>query len=119
MQRSTSAYSKNHKVMRLIHTSPPMGPSFGGPFQSVRHLSIAQFAARLDVQVKMPWSPEAQAHADSWLPVKVSVRGRVVLPPLGWSPTYARDILSSEADVLHSHGLWQHPSWVALDWKKQ
>jgi glycosyltransferase involved in cell wall biosynthesis len=96
-----------------------MGPSYGGPFESVRHLSIAQFAAGLDVSVKMPWSAEAAAHEHAWLPVNVKVGGRIWLPLLGWSPTYLRDILFSEADVLHSHGLWQHPSWVSLDWKKQ
>jgi glycosyltransferase involved in cell wall biosynthesis len=96
-----------------------MGPSYGGPFQSVRYLSTAQFAAGLDVQVKMPWSAEAEAHEDAWSPVKVSVKGRVLFPPLGWSPTYSGNVLASEADVLHSHGLWQHPSWVSLGWKKQ
>jgi glycosyltransferase involved in cell wall biosynthesis len=96
-----------------------MGPSYGGPFESVRHLSAAQFAAGLDVQVKMPWSAEAEAHVHAWLPVKVKVGGRILLPQLGWSPIYSRDILSSQADLLHSHGLWQHPSWVSLDWKKQ
>jgi glycosyltransferase involved in cell wall biosynthesis len=110
----------NHPIdMRVIHTSPPMGPSYGGPFESVRHLSISQFAAGLDVQVKMPWSAEAEANERAWLPVKVKVGGRILLPQLGWCPTYSRDILSSEADLLHSHGLWQHPSWVSLDWKKQ
>jgi glycosyltransferase involved in cell wall biosynthesis len=96
-----------------------MGPSYGGPFQSVRHLSAAQFTAGLDVQVKMPWSTEAAAHEHAWLPVKVKVGGRILLPLLGWSPAYTRAILSTEADVFHSHGLWQHPSWVSLDWKKQ
>jgi glycosyltransferase involved in cell wall biosynthesis len=96
-----------------------MGPSYGGPFQSVRHLSMAQFAAGLDVQVKMPWSAEAEAHVDAWLPVKAMVGGRILCPMIGWSPTYSRNILFSEADVLHSHGLWQHPSWLSLDWKKQ
>jgi glycosyltransferase involved in cell wall biosynthesis len=67
----------------------------------------------------MPWSAEAAAHEADWLPVKVMVGGRILLPLLGWSPAYTHAILSSEADVLHSHGLWQHPSWVSLDWKKQ
>ena len=119
MPRSTSAFCNHLIHMRVIHTSPPMGPSYGGPFQSVRHLSAAQFAAGLEVQVKMPWSAEAAAHEADWLPVKVMVRGRILLPLLGWSPAYTRAILSTEADVLHSHGLWQHPSWVSLDWKKQ
>jgi glycosyltransferase involved in cell wall biosynthesis len=96
-----------------------MGPSYGGPFESVRNLAIAQHGAGLVVAVKMPWSSEAAAHAGAWLPVDVNVRERILVPPIGWSPAYTRTILSSEADVLHSHGLWQHPSWVSLDWKKQ
>jgi len=103
----------------VIHTSPPMGPSYGGPFQSVRKLAQAQMACGIDVAVRMPWSKEAGAHHADWDPVPSSISGKILLPMLGWSPEYARDLLSCEADILHTHGLWQHPSWAALAWKKR
>jgi glycosyltransferase involved in cell wall biosynthesis len=27
--------------------------------------------------------------------------------------------MASGADILHTHGLWQHPSWAALAWKRR
>lgn len=67
----------------------------------------------------MPLSPEAQAHLSEWDPVVARSQGRVVIPPLGWSLEYRRDWLGHDADILHTHGLWQHPSWGALEWKRR
>lgn len=96
-----------------------MGPSYGGPFQSVRRLAQAQSEAGLNVRVSMPWSAEAEAHIPDWSPVKTSVFGNIIVPPLGWSPDYAKRVVHEATDILHTHGLWQHPSWVALAWKRR
>lgn len=65
----------------------------------------------------MPWSVEAARHGKDWEPAVVSVHGRITLAPLGWSCKYGRQLLATEADVIHTHGLWLHPSWAALSWK--
>lgn len=96
-----------------------MGPSYGGPFQSVRKLAQAEMAAGIDVEVLMPWSAEAEAHLGDWAPVKVSADGKIKIPPLGWSASYGKVLKATEADILHTHGLWQHPSWAALAWKRR
>lgn len=96
-----------------------MGPSYGGPFQSVRHLAMAQQRAGWEVEVRMPWGGEAQRHLADWHPVAASAAGRIACPPLGWSREYGRELLKREADLLHTHGLWLHPSWAALGWKKK
>lgn len=96
-----------------------MSPSYGGPFQSVRKLAKAQHAAGLSVEVRMPWSAEAEAHLGDWSPVTVSVEGGIQIPPLGWSASYGKALMATGADILHTHGLWQHPSWAALAWKKR
>jgi glycosyltransferase involved in cell wall biosynthesis len=96
-----------------------MGPSYGGPFQSVRKLAQAEMEAGIDVEVMMPWSAEAEAHLGDWAPVKVSADGKIQIPPLGWSAGYGKVLKATEADILHTHGLWQHPSWAALAWKRR
>lgn len=96
-----------------------MGPSYGGPFQTVRKLAQAQVAAGLSVSVRMPWSAEAEAHCADWAPADVKISGEILLPAFGWSPAYGRELLASSADVLHTHGIWQHPSWAAVAWKKR
>ena len=96
-----------------------MGPSYGGPFQSVRKLAQAQHAVGLNAGMLMPWSEEAEAHVPDWAPIRVTLAGRRSLPPLGWSPGFVAKLLEIEADILHTHGIWQHPSWAALAWKKR
>ena len=105
--------------MKIIHTGCPMGPSYGGPFQSVRRLAQEQVELGTDVEMRMPWVEEAEEHRVDWAPVKVSVSGKVLFPLLTWSPEYGRDLCVNKADILHTHGLWQYPSWVALKWKKR
>ena len=96
-----------------------MGPSYGGPFQSVRRLAQAQVAAGWQVHVRMPWSAEAWQHRDDWRPAACEVRGKPLPGGLGWSPALARDVPRFEADLLHTHGLWTHASWVARAWKRR
>jgi glycosyltransferase involved in cell wall biosynthesis len=96
-----------------------MGPSYGGPFQTVRKLAQAQVMAGQSVSVRMPWSSEAEAHRGDWAPVDVSVSGEIILPAFGWSPAYGRELLACRADLLHTHGIWQYPSWAAIAWKKR
>lgn len=94
-----------------------MGPSYGGPFESVRNLAIALSRAGHETEVRMPWSEEAYRHQPDWEPASVSVRGKISVSPLGWSAQYGRELLATEVDVMHTHGLWLHPSWAALSWK--
>lgn len=105
--------------MKILHTSPPMGPSYGGPFESVRNLAKSLCRAGHEIEVRMPWSEAAAGHVEEWEPAEVSVKGEIRIGPLGWSPEYARDLLATEAEVIHTHGLWLHPSWGALAWKKR
>lgn len=65
----------------------------------------------------MPWSEEAARHRQDWEPASVSVSGKIGIPPLGWSAQYGRELLAAEFDLIHTHGLWLHPSWAALSWK--
>ena len=69
--------------------------------------------------VLMPEGVAALPHLDSWQPVQAECRGKVRIAPMLWSPEFARKVLGSDADVLHTHGIWQHPSWVALKWKAE
>ncbi len=105
--------------MTIMHTSPPMGPSYGGPFESVRQLARSLTGAGAATHVAMPWGEEAFRYLDCWAPAGVSLEGRIRVPALGWSGAYRRELLRREADILHTHGLWLHPSWVALAWKRK
>ncbi len=96
-----------------------MGPSYGGPFESVRRLAQEQIAQGWRVEVCMPWSTEAVAHRDQWLPVDCQISGHQSIKSLGWSSSLARELPNHACNILHTHGLWAHASWVALAWKRR
>jgi glycosyltransferase involved in cell wall biosynthesis len=95
-----------------------LSPASGGPYESIRHLTGGLAEADVDVAVAMPFDPVSRSHHGEWR-ADMSSEGRILFPPLGWSPDFARRVLAQDADILHTHGLWQHPSWVALGWKRQ
>lgn len=66
----------------------------------------------------MPEDAEARKYLDQW-EAPVACEGVIRIPPLGWSSQYRRLVLDDSADVLHTHGLWQYSSWVALAWKRR
>ncbi|AHF93543.1 glycosyl transferase [Opitutaceae bacterium TAV5] len=104
--------------MRVLHVSAPLSPVSGGPFESIRHLTKSLAEYGLGVSVAMPFQGEAKAHLDKWsAPVRCT--GRVLVSSLGWSPSFGQSILQDGAELLHTHGLWLHPSWVALAWKRR
>ena len=67
----------------------------------------------------MPLQDAAKRDLHSWLPVEAKCLGKVRFSPLQWSPSFAHGVIDSEASILHTHGIWQHPSFVALAWKEK
>ena len=104
--------------LRLLHLTPPLTPAYGGPYESIRNLTGGLAGAGAEVLVRMPHSAEALAYQDQWR-APMRSEGAVRVSPLGFSPQLRRLVLADDADVLHTHGLWQHASWLALTWKQQ
>ena len=102
--------------VKVIHTAAPLEPT-SGVFSSVREMTQAMERHGLTNHVLMPAGVAARPHLDSWLPVRAECHGKVIIPLLLWSPDFAREVLASDAEVLHTHSFWQHPSLVALAWK--
>lgn len=105
--------------MRVLHSCPPLDPSWGGPFWSVRGLAQTLESVGCETSVRMPFAAAAMEHSPSWAPATMNCEGSVRLRALGWSPEFAALVLRSSADILHTHGLWLHPSWVARSWKSR
>ena len=88
-------------------------------YAAVRDLTKVIEAFGVVNEVVMPHQAQAAAHLSSWAPVAAVCHGRVTMSALQWSPDFGRYVLGSDADILHTHGIWQHPSAIALDWKKR
>jgi len=96
-----------------------MCPQTGGIYEAIYHLAQHLTSGGVPNRVIMPGEAQAREILDHWKPVDAACQGRVLLRPMQWSPGFAREVLASEADILHTHGIWQHPSIVALQWKAQ
>lgn len=108
--------------MRVLHVTPYFAPAFafGGPPRSILALCHAQLDAGLDVEVftttadgdgGLPRAPSGTTYEG----VRVRYFPMRGVPLLFWSPALAR-ALSPEArraDVIHSHGLFNAPTWQA------
>ncbi len=105
--------------MKILHSSEPLYPRAGGVYSAVLDLCRETEKQGVSNHVLMPASLDAADAIKNWLPVTAESSGEILCRPLGWSPAFASKLLTTPGDILHTHGIWQHPSWVALSWKKR
>jgi poly(glycerol-phosphate) alpha-glucosyltransferase len=97
-----------------------MSRNAGGLQQSVRRLQqcLAQIPGN-EVSVAALRDEFSDSDAPLWDPLKVSL-SRVVGPAsLGYAPDMLRQLLAAQADLVHRHGIWQHPSAQVYRWHKK
>lgn len=108
--------------MRVLHVTPYFAPAFafGGPPRSILALCRAQQRAGLDVEVlttnangngSLPSAPSGTTF--DGVPVRYFP---IAGPPLFfWAPMLAHELSRSSggADVIHTHGLFNAPTWQA------
>lgn len=108
--------------MRVLHVTPYFAPAFafGGPPRSILALCRAQQAAGLDVEV-LTTTANGNGALPS-IPAGTTFDGVPVryFPLAGpamffWAPMLARELSRSvgSADVIHTHGLFNAPTWQA------
>jgi glycosyltransferase involved in cell wall biosynthesis len=108
--------------MRVIHVTPYFPPAFhfGGPPRSILALCQAQRAAGLEVEVFTTTVNGAGSRAVSASRTSyegTAVRYFAVRGPsmFFWAPRLCSELadVAQDADVIHSHGLFNAPTWQA------
>uniref|UniRef100_A0A7C3SI79 Glycosyltransferase n=1 Tax=Desulfobacca acetoxidans TaxID=60893 RepID=A0A7C3SI79_9BACT len=100
----------------VIHVTASLSPRGSGVFRAVLGLASAQGAAghRVTVVGQRDKDTDGPLHLP---PLTCKLKSKRVLGPqrLGFSPSLAVELasLSAHADILHGHGLWMFPNWVA------
>lgn len=86
----------------------------GGLFNSVRRSAqeLSSFGARVSVFGVRDEFTDKDLQA--WSPLKPSVRASRGPSFLRYAPGLFQDTVSADLDLIHLHGIWQHPSRVAL-----
>ncbi|HVN92788.1 MAG TPA: glycosyltransferase [Terracidiphilus sp.] len=92
----------------------------GGIFEAVRNLTLAiNTEKRYTLSVFSAIDAYTTADAPLWGATKVHafpVRGP---RSFGYSPELTHALKASNADLLHVHGIWMHPSVAARSWSRQ
>ena len=91
----------------------------GGLFHSVRRLAHSLEQNNLAVKVLAPSDPHSADDILAWDPLQVDVFKRVGPATLGIGYGLKRRILECDLQIVHQHGLWQHPSLAVSAWRRR
>ncbi len=88
----------------------------GGVAVAVQALARSLLAAKANVSVVGLRDEAWELDAGHWRGIPTSPL-RVLGPAaIGYAPDTLNHLRASGADIIHSHGLWQHPSRAVLQW---
>jgi glycosyltransferase involved in cell wall biosynthesis len=101
----------------FVHVTPSVSRLAGGLFESVRHLSHSVHAAsQAAVTVLSLQDEKTSEDYHQWFPLRVQTRPVVGPRNFGYSPGFARALLSSSPSLVHLHGLWRYTSFSVWRW---
>jgi glycosyltransferase involved in cell wall biosynthesis len=89
----------------------------GGLFEACRRLAHTLQAGGDKVVVFGVDDERSQEDAAAWAPVRLSISMPRLLRSLGYAPGLAPSLADFAPDILHTHGLWNYPSFVAAQWR--
>jgi len=103
----------------VVLTTNSISREAGGLFESVR--ALAQHLAREGVPLEVLSLRDEHSSTDAaiWAPVVPKVFPPLLPRVVRYSSELEAGLRSSTANILHSHGIWQYPSYVALSWKRR
>lgn len=105
--------------MKIAVLTGSVSRNAGGLFTSVRRLSQSvEQRNSTSVEVLSYTDRFAENDTTKWAPLNPRTFTHIGPKGLGFSPSLKRAALSSDADLLHLHGIWMYPSYVILQWSK-
>ena len=88
----------------------------GGLFDACKHLAQKLQAAGDDVRVFGVSDDCSEEDGRSWGPVALELEPSLPLRGVAWAPGMGAALRAFSPDVVHLHGLWNHPSWTSGRW---
>lgn len=106
--------------MKIALLTSSLSRRGGGIFDVVRRSSqLLQDRGGASVSVFGFEDEETINDGATWAPVRPRSFARRGLPVFPLSPMMLSELLASDADVVHGHGLWQYPSVASLLWTRK
>jgi len=103
--------------VRICTLTASISRRAGGLFNSVRSLSKS-LSAFPGVEVSICGLHDGFTDQDgaAWRPLSFQAHSVIGPRAFGFSPALRDFVLSGGFDIVHLHGIWQHPSAVASQW---
>ncbi|MGF6245287.1 glycosyltransferase involved in cell wall biosynthesis [Paraburkholderia sp. GAS38] len=91
----------------------------GGLFDAMRGLALELPAAGFMPRVFALKDAHTEDDLPQWHGTQVTTCDRVGPAMLGYSPALRAALLASDAQVIHTHGIWMHPSADVVAWHRR
>ena len=106
--------------MRILEVTPSVSRLGGGLFESVRHLAKAiHCSGQAEVSVLALADERTAEDVGQWAPLRVRAHKGFGRRRFGFSAGLLRDLMNTEVDVVHLHGLWRFTSVAVWLWAKR
>jgi glycosyltransferase involved in cell wall biosynthesis len=105
--------------MKVTHMCFSLSRSAGGLFVSVRRLSQELVLQGCEVAVLGLEDNYSVADASFWTPITPQWIMRQFPKVIGYAPGLIKLLDETSPHVVHSHGIWQYNSLVAMKWAAQ
>jgi hypothetical protein len=106
--------------VKVIHLTSSVSRIAGGLYESVRNLStgVAAVAPNTTVEIIGAQDNYTSRDIDFWYPL--AVRAHKIWGPrrFAYSRGMTADLLASQPDLVHLHGVWQYSSLALLRWAR-
>ncbi|WP_321923643.1 glycosyltransferase [Burkholderia sp. BCC1998] len=91
----------------------------GGLFDAVRGLALALPSKGFVPRVFALNDTNTNSDLPQWRGTQVTTCDAVGPAMLGYSPALRTSLLASDADIVHTHGIWMHPSADVVAWNRR
>jgi poly(glycerol-phosphate) alpha-glucosyltransferase len=106
--------------MKLGIVTSSVSRNAGGIFDVIRlHALSLHKIYGVDLHVYGTDDSNTKNDMPSWHPIPVSVFPMIGPRNFGYTPRLLENLLSSGADILHTHGLWMYHSLASMEWHKK
>lgn len=118
MNRTAALYREPAPAHRVGFVTASASRTGGGLFDAVRGLALALPASGFVPRVFALSDANTDSDLPRWRGTQVTTCNARGPAMLGYSPALRASLLASDAHVVHTHGIWMHPSADVVAWHR-
>lgn len=102
--------------MKILVSTHAVTRKIGGVFNAVSDLFTNKELKGVDIEIFSYWDEYVEEDRARWGNLKLSLFKAY---PFLYSKTMRKAILTSDADILHTEGIWRYPHLLMAQWSKK